>query len=156
MNKLNKKGLSTVITTLLLILLTIIAIVIVWAIFRGLLDQSDENLKNVSDCSKIIIDIQKVVCTSPITTPTPIDGSCTATITASGYAVNKAILSVSDSTSSFNTGTTPEVITIGVSNSIDISTGTSDFNGKSITVNVAPILDNGYSCIAYTKEVQEG
>lgn len=53
----DKKGLSTVVTTLIIILLVLVAIGIVWFVVGGLLENSAERIDVLSECPLIQLDI---------------------------------------------------------------------------------------------------
>lgn len=49
----NKKGLSTIVTTLIIILLVLVAIGIIWSVVKGLLDDSRDDISNSKKCLDI-------------------------------------------------------------------------------------------------------
>lgn len=49
----NKKGLSTVITTLIIILLVLVAVGIIWVVVRGVIDQGADQIDTSSACPLI-------------------------------------------------------------------------------------------------------
>jgi flagellin-like protein len=57
----NNKGLSAVVTTLIIILLTIVAIMIIWGVVKGLLDNSSKTIDKSTKCLEIDIQATKVV-----------------------------------------------------------------------------------------------
>jgi len=57
----NNKGLSTVVTTLIIILLTIVAIMIIWGVVKGLLDNNSSTIDKSTMCLEIDIQATKVV-----------------------------------------------------------------------------------------------
>jgi flagellin-like protein len=69
----NNKGLSAVVTTLIIILLTIVAIMIIWGVVRGLLDNSSNTIDKSTKCLEIDIQATKVINTS--------DGNYSVTVT---------------------------------------------------------------------------
>lgn len=56
----NKKGLSTIITTLLIILLVLVAIGIVWVVVQNILTTGTENVGLLSQCPMIQLQIKGV------------------------------------------------------------------------------------------------
>lgn len=57
----NNKGLSAVVTTLIIILLTIVAIMIIWGVVKGLLDNSSSTIDKSTRCLEIDIQATRVV-----------------------------------------------------------------------------------------------
>jgi len=57
----NNKGLSAVVTTLIIILLTIVAIMIIWGVVKGLLDNSKGTIETSTACLEIDIQATKVM-----------------------------------------------------------------------------------------------
>lgn len=54
----NKKGLSTVVTTLIIILLVLVAIGIIWVVVRGVIDQGADQIDTSSQCPLIDLRIK--------------------------------------------------------------------------------------------------
>lgn len=54
----NKKGLSTVVTTLIIILLVLVAIGIVWVVVRGVVEQSTTSIDYKTKC--LILDVRAI------------------------------------------------------------------------------------------------
>ena len=66
----NKKGLSTVVTTLILVLLVIVAILIVWGVVSGILRGSSNNVTDKAKCLDVDVTATKIApaaaaCTVP-------------------------------------------------------------------------------------------
>jgi hypothetical protein len=59
-NMKNKKGLSTIVTTLIIILLVLVAIGIIWSVVKGLLDDSKDDISNSQKCLDIEIEVSKL------------------------------------------------------------------------------------------------
>jgi hypothetical protein len=59
-NMKNKKGLSTIVTTLIIILLVLVAIGIIWSVVKGLLDSSKDDISNSQKCLDIEITVSKL------------------------------------------------------------------------------------------------
>jgi len=57
----NKKGLSTVVTTLIIILLVLVAIGIVWVVVRGVIDEGAANIEFNTKCLQIDVKATQVV-----------------------------------------------------------------------------------------------
>ncbi len=74
----NRRGLSTVVTTLIIILLVLVAIGIVWVVVRGLIGTTEEQINIQKKCIGIDLEIQSASCTA---NPAPAtDYACTATV----------------------------------------------------------------------------
>ncbi len=59
----NKKGLSTVLTTLIIILLVLVAIGIVWVVIRGVLETGTGDIGTSVKCLDVDVKATKVECT---------------------------------------------------------------------------------------------
>jgi len=59
-NMKNKKGLSTIVTTLIIILLVLVAIGIIWSVVKGLLDDSKDDISNSQQCLDIEVTVSKL------------------------------------------------------------------------------------------------
>lgn len=59
--KKNKKGLSTVVTTLIIILLVLVATGIIWQVVRGLLDTGSSQIADKTTCMDLNIKAIKVI-----------------------------------------------------------------------------------------------
>lgn len=57
----NKKGLSTIVTTLIIILLTLVAIGIIWAVVSNLLNKSAGTVESTTKCIDVDVRATKVV-----------------------------------------------------------------------------------------------
>jgi len=57
----NKKGLSTVVTTLIIILLVLVAIGIIWVVIRGVIDEGSANIEFNTKCLQIDVKATQVV-----------------------------------------------------------------------------------------------
>jgi hypothetical protein len=62
----NKKGLSTIVATLLIILLTLVAIGIIWIVIRGVVENSTQQLDINSKCLATEVVATKVTNSSPV------------------------------------------------------------------------------------------
>lgn len=58
----SKKGLSTVVTTLIIILLVLVAIGIIWFVIQGLIEDTIEDIDVLSACPQIILKATAVEC----------------------------------------------------------------------------------------------
>ena len=61
----NKKGLSTVVTTLIIILLVLVAIGIIWIVVRGVIETGTETVNYAVKCLAVDVRATAVNCTSP-------------------------------------------------------------------------------------------
>ncbi len=59
--KSNKKGLSTIVATLLIILLTLVAVGIIWVVIRGVVDDSTQQVSIDSKCLAASVEATRVV-----------------------------------------------------------------------------------------------
>jgi len=80
----NKKGLSTIVTTLILILLVLVAIGIIWVVVRGILEKGSQQIDVSSKCP--LIDIRVV------SNGTCEGTSCTFTVSRSSDGEEKGVL----------------------------------------------------------------
>lgn len=64
----NKRGLSTIVVTLIIVLLSIVAIGIVWAVVKGILTSSSQGLELNSKCLNIQIEATQMNCSDGATT----------------------------------------------------------------------------------------
>ena len=62
----NKKGLSTVVTTLIIILLVLVAIGIVWVVVRGLIGTTEGQINIQQKCIGIDLEIDSASCTGAV------------------------------------------------------------------------------------------
>ena len=69
----NKRGISSIIATLILLLLTIVLVGIVWAVVSGIVKTSTEGATSGAQCFNSAIDITSATCTSAT-------GTCNVTI----------------------------------------------------------------------------
>ena len=56
----NKRGLSTVVTTLIIVLLVLVAIVIIWVVIRGIIESGGEQSDALTRCNLIDLEIVSV------------------------------------------------------------------------------------------------
>ena len=56
----NKRGLSTVVTTLIIVLLVLVAIVIIWVVIRGIIESGGEQSDALTRCNLIDLEITSV------------------------------------------------------------------------------------------------
>jgi len=63
--RMNKKGLSTVVTTLIMILLVLVAIGVVWAVVNNLLQTGADQFDTNSQCLLVNVEATSVVCSDP-------------------------------------------------------------------------------------------
>jgi len=59
--KSNKKGLSTIVATLLIILLTLVAVGIIWVVIRGVVRDSTDQVDIDSKCLAASVEATRVV-----------------------------------------------------------------------------------------------
>jgi hypothetical protein len=64
-NNFNKKGLSTVVTTLIIILLVLVAIGIVWVVVRNVIEQGTGQIDIGVKCINNVVKATSVDCTDP-------------------------------------------------------------------------------------------
>lgn len=102
----NKRGLSTVVTTLIIILLVLVAIGVVWVVVQNMLTNSGEQIDISQKCVTTNLAITNV-------------GTCTASAGCSvqierrgGYALNGLFVVVSSATASGNAFDVPGDITV--------------------------------------------
>jgi predicted PurR-regulated permease PerM len=62
----DKKGLSTVVTTLIIILLVLVAVGIVWVVIRGVVEEGTESINYTTKCLQV--DLRATAVTNPIGT----------------------------------------------------------------------------------------
>ncbi len=88
----NKKGLSTIIGTLLIILLVIVAVGIIWVVIRGTLQSGVEELDIGAKCLEVSVMATAVTCT--VGTP----NACAVTLyrEAGGDAIDGVKIVISD------------------------------------------------------------
>jgi hypothetical protein len=67
----NKKGLSTIVTTLIIILLVLVAIGIIWVVIRGVIEQGTSQITIDTKCLNTDVRATRVVCSA---------GSCDVTL----------------------------------------------------------------------------
>jgi hypothetical protein len=95
----NKRGLSTVVTTLIIILLVLVAIGIIWVVVRGVIEQGSAQVDVSSACPLIDLKIKSntTACSGP--------GSCTLTLQrgSGGDDFDGVTVVVSNSTASNRT-----------------------------------------------------
>ncbi len=108
----NKKGLSTVVTTLIIILLVLVAIGIIWVVIRGVVESGSESISVTTECLKIDVRASAVVCSTGNTS----NCSVTLTRTAAGGVIGGVKLVFYNDTGGGNGGV------------------------KSLQVNVAPLV----------------
>jgi len=72
----NKKGLSTVVTTLIIILLVLVAIGIIWVVVRSVIDDSANQIDINTKCVSSNLELTSASCVS--------GGACTVSIKKSG------------------------------------------------------------------------
>ena len=77
--KLNKKGLSTIVTTLIIILLSLAAIGIVWAVVNGLLKSNTQGISVSAKCLNIDVEAASANCSAGTT-----NYMCTVQLTRAG------------------------------------------------------------------------
>ncbi|PIN91398.1 hypothetical protein COU57_00835 [Candidatus Pacearchaeota archaeon CG10_big_fil_rev_8_21_14_0_10_32_14] len=65
LRQINKKGLSTIVTTLIMVLLVIVAIMIVWGVVNGMLSNTKSRTETLSKCTEISIQTSVKGGTSP-------------------------------------------------------------------------------------------
>lgn len=88
----DKKGLSTIVTTLIIILLVLVAIGIVWVVVRGVVEEGTGQIDIKVKCIDVNVKATAVTCTAA--------NSCDVTLTrgAGGGAIGGAILVFYDGT----------------------------------------------------------
>ncbi len=62
----NKRGLSTVVTTLIIILLVLVAIGIIWIVIRGVIETGTESIDYSVKCLKVDVSATAVNCSNPV------------------------------------------------------------------------------------------
>lgn len=121
----DKKGLSTVVTTLIIILLVLVAIGIVWVVVRGLISTTEGQINIQQKCIGVTLDITSASCTGTDNVPpcdilvrklgtaTP-DGMQVTIYTLAGSINNKNV-SVGELNTNVNLGATGDGIITKVS-----------------------------------------
>jgi len=96
--KSNKKGLSTIVATLLIILLTLVAVGIIWVVIRGVVRDSTDQVDIDSKCLAASVEATRVVLD---TTPDPDEYLVTITRTGGDDALGgvKLVFTASDGSS---------------------------------------------------------
>lgn len=69
----NKKGLSTVVTTLIIILLVLVAVGIIWIVVRNVIEQGADNIDISTKCLNVDVRVTNASCSQSV-------GNCTADI----------------------------------------------------------------------------
>ncbi|MFA4952710.1 MAG: archaellin/type IV pilin N-terminal domain-containing protein [Candidatus Pacearchaeota archaeon] len=124
----NKKGLSTVVTTLILILLVLVAIGIVWVVVRGLIGTTESQIDIQKKCIGIDLEITSASCIQDVGLTTY---TCRAKVGKSGGETPSGILaSFSDATQTVGSGR----ITTGISLTNNIQATGVTANPNKITV----------------------
>ncbi|MBI2045792.1 hypothetical protein HYT23_07050 [Candidatus Pacearchaeota archaeon] len=90
----NKKGLSTVVTTLIIILLVLVAIGIIWVVVRNVITGSGEQIDINTKCVTTNLEINTARCTAAT-------GACTLSVNkVGGYTLDGVKIIYSSSTAS--------------------------------------------------------
>lgn len=104
----NKKGLSTVVTTLIIILLVLVAVGIIWVVVRGVIEQGSGQIDASTQCNQIDLRIKSVgTCDA---------SSCAVTVErrTGGNTIGGVYLTVSDGTNTvywYEPGDIPQLTT---------------------------------------------
>lgn len=115
----NKKGLSTVVTTLIIILLVLVAIGIIWIVVRSVIDDSAEQIDINSKCVSTNLQITNATCDVS-------DDTCALTVNkAGGYAIQGVVGVVSNPTATSTADKVTGDIIVSSRISIDVD-GTLD------------------------------
>ncbi len=120
----NKKGLSTIVTTLIIILLVLAAVAIVWGPVRDMLKSSTEKLSS-TDCFELGFTIKSINA----------DGQVFIQRTAVGPADVQIMVSA-------NGETTSQKVVISPGQGLTVETGATELSGD-VEVIVTPFLDDG-------------
>ncbi len=127
----NKKGLSTIVTTLIVILLTLVAVGIVWAVISGVLKTGVSTVDTDSECLKIDLKASNVNCVTFGS-----NSNCSVKITRSPGGITFAGLKVifkSNSVSSSVTDVPGNIAELGSATVQVNSIGANDTNKVEIT-----------------------
>ncbi len=124
----NKRGLSTVVTTLIIILLVFIAVGIIWVVIRNVIQGGTENVDWSSKCLEVSVESTKLTCTSA-TNPAVNPDVCTVSMVreAGGEAIAGVKVVLSGTGGNFvspqvgnivplATKTTPAITATGITN----------------------------------------
>ena len=76
----NKRGLSTVVTTLIIIALSLVAVGIIWVVVQNVMKGQTENINYQSKCLDLNVRANAVNCTIPITNPASTEYRCSVTL----------------------------------------------------------------------------
>ena len=88
-----RKGLSTVVTTVIMVLLVLVAVSVVWVVINNILGETSEQININSKCVATILTVDSVDCTTP--------SACSVVIKKGGGGPIHGIIAVfSDATSS--------------------------------------------------------
>ncbi|MEK6917745.1 MAG: hypothetical protein AABW51_02245 [Nanoarchaeota archaeon] len=137
----NKKGLSTIVTTLIIILLVLVAIGIIWVVIRGVIEQGTSQIDINTRCINTDVRATAVSCTGPL------NQSCTLDVTRkAGTDALGGVKAVFHNTTA---GTSSNVTDIYSGDLTLLSTRT--FGGVSVVPVVAP---NSVDIIPYFKDAQ--
>ena len=133
-----KRGLSTVVTTLIIILLVLVAIGIVWIVIKGIIESGTQSVDYATKCLRVDVRATAVACANQST-----NAECSVTLTrkASGDVIkgvklvfyNNAsqVSSVFDSTD-YGTGTT-DIAPLAIKTTSIITTGLANVNKVDVT-----------------------
>jgi len=130
----NKKGLSTVVTTLIIILLVLVAIGIIWVVVRGVIDTGAQQIEASTDCP--LVDLKVTGVSSTCTAA----GGCTVDVVrgAGGVPIDGVYITFDDGSTQayyYYEQDVPQLTNKGIA----IATGTTNVSAATpTTVRVAP------------------
>ena len=75
----NKRGLSTIVVTLIIVLLSLVAVGVVWVVVRGIINTGTQGVEINSKCLAVTVEASKVNCSNGATNVT-----CDVTLTRTG------------------------------------------------------------------------
>ena len=153
----NKRGLSTIVTTLIIVALSLVAVGIVWVVVNNIVSKQTTNIDYKAKCLDLEVRASSVTCTAPVLPQVNYQCALTLTKDMGDAAINGAKLVFSDtagtqgvyyttddlatqkSYTSINSGltTVPTVVTVAVyfldqENNKQICPGTTTFNNPTI------------------------
>jgi len=139
----NKKGLSTIVTTLIIVLLVLVAVGIVWLVVSNVIDEGVANIDYNSKCLGVDLSFSNVVEPDPVNSPGFYDISVTRGSGGDDISGVKAIFTDADNTQNFVSTTTENIEPLGIQTIPDIPIGNLAFTVSKIEIAPYFIDDSG-------------
>lgn len=109
-----KKGLSTVVTTVIMVLLVLVAVGVVWVVINNILGDTSGQIDISAKCSTTNLEVDSVICQSAT--------ECTVALKKSGsHEINGTLFVFSNATASSNPDVPPQVGDIQVLKSFTLN-----------------------------------